>query len=111
MYYTISRILRLDACHVQVLPYGRFILEDEQGEKRESEGWLPCHHGNIQYELEFKKNGDIASIQWMRTGRKKNRTPVHRWDIPKNSILCKQNTRIKTKRHGLFLYYTRIKKL
>lgn len=76
MPWRVWRVRRLDEIHPQILPCGKFELENEHQQRQETMGWLPCHHGNVEYELVFKKNGDIAAIVGMRMLRKKNRLPV-----------------------------------
>lgn len=76
MPWYVHRVLRLTQKNRHVLPYGRFLLVNESKQNREAYGWLPCHHGNVEYTLGFKHNGDIASIEWMSMCRKKNRAPV-----------------------------------
>lgn len=55
-----------------VLPPGVFIISDGTNQK-ETKGWLPCHHGNVQYTLEFQKNGDIRRILHMKRNNGKKR--------------------------------------
>jgi|TARA_B110000091_G_C13784379_1_gene462629 hypothetical protein len=76
MLWQVSRILRLWQVYPHILPPGKFIIVDTDGHKKTVSGWLPCHHGNVQYELSFKKNGDIARVLWMKMLRQKKRAPV-----------------------------------
>ena len=76
MPWHVISVLRLGEVHPHILPRGEFTLEDEQRHKVKASGWLPCHHGNVEYELEMKKNGDIVSLDWMRMRRHKKRAPV-----------------------------------
>lgn len=69
-------VLRLGEVHAQILPSGEFCLENEHKIKINACGWLPCHHGNVEYDLVIKKNGDITSLEWMRMRRPKKRAPV-----------------------------------
>jgi len=76
MPWCVSRVVRLVDIHLHILPFGEFVLVDEKKNKTRAIGWLPCHHANIAYELNMKKNGDIVSILGMRMLRNKNRAPV-----------------------------------
>ena len=76
MPWQVFRILRLWQLYPHILPPGKFVLVDDDGRKKTVSGWLPCHHGNVQYELSFKKNGGIARVLAMNMLRKKKRAPV-----------------------------------
>ena len=76
MPWQVSRILRLWQVYPHVLPPGKFVLVNPTGKKKTVSGWLPCHHGNVQYELAFKPNGDIARVLCIIMLRKKKRAPV-----------------------------------
>jgi len=76
MPWQVSRILRLWQIYPHILPPGKFDIVNTDGHKKTVSGWLPCHHANVQYELSFKKNGDIARVLWMKMLRKKKRAPV-----------------------------------
>lgn len=76
MSWQIVRVLRLWQVYPHILPPGKFILVDADGKKKTCTGWLPCHHANVQYELAFKPNGDIARVLWMNMLRNKKRAPV-----------------------------------
>lgn len=72
MTWLIQRVLELWENNPGKLPAGKFILSDGTT-VIETNGWLPCHHRNISYNLEFKANGDILKIKDMDTlkGKKK----------------------------------------
>ena len=76
MPWQVSRVLRLWQVYPHILPPGKFVLVDDDGHMKTCTGWLPCHHGNVQYELRFKANGDIADVLAMNMLRKKKRAPV-----------------------------------
>lgn len=57
------------------LPAGKFLLSNSKVTKH-ANGWLPCHHRNIAYGLEFKSNGDISKITTMCTLKGKKRPKV-----------------------------------
>jgi len=61
MSWSIVQVLCLWENHPGKLPSGKFILTDGRTTKQ-ANGWLPCHHRNISYDLEFKPNGDILNI-------------------------------------------------
>ena len=72
MPWTIVQVLCLwDNCPGK-LPTGKFILTDGKTTKH-ANGWLPCHHGNISYDIVFKPNGNIFKINniTMLKGKKK----------------------------------------
>jgi len=76
MSWQVARILRLWQVYPHILPPGKFVLIDAEGHKKTCTGWLPCHHANVQYELAFKPNGDIARVLAMNMLRNKKRAPV-----------------------------------
>jgi len=76
MPWQVVRVLRLWQVYPHILPPGEFILVDSDGHKKTCTGWLPCHHANVQYELAFKPNGDIARVLAMNMLRPKKRAPV-----------------------------------
>lgn len=76
MSWQVARILRLWQIYPHILPPGKFILVDDTGKKKTCTGWLPCHHANVQYQLAFKPNGDIARVLSMNMLRNKKRAPV-----------------------------------
>lgn len=57
----------------QILPSCSFTLVNGNGTKRRASGWLPCHFGNIEYNLTLGKTGRIVQIlQVRKNGPKKN---------------------------------------
>ena len=76
MPWQVARVLRLWQVYPHILPPGKFIIVDDDGHKKTCTGWLPCHHANVQYQLAFKPNGDIARVLAMKMLRKKKRAPV-----------------------------------
>lgn len=76
MPWCVVKVVRLIDTHIHILPFCEFVLVDENKHKKNVIGWLPCHHGNVEYDLCMKKNGDIVSILNMRMLPKKNRLPV-----------------------------------
>ena len=76
MSWQVARVLRLLQVYPHILPPGKFIIVDDDGHKKTCTGWLPCHHANVQYQLAFKPNGDIARVLAMNMLRNKKRAPV-----------------------------------
>lgn len=72
MPWTIVQVLCLCENCPGKLPIGKFILTDGKINKH-ANGWLPCHHRNISYDIVFKANGDIFKINniTMLKGKKK----------------------------------------
>ena len=72
MAWSIVQVLCLWENRPGKLPAGKFILTNGQTTKH-ANGWLPCHHRNISYDLVFKPNGDILKINniTMLKGKKK----------------------------------------
>ena len=75
MPWTIALVQHLWSDHPGKLPGGKFILTDGHV-TREAGGWLPCHHRNIAYQLDFKRNGDILKIVGMERLKNKQKPKV-----------------------------------
>ena len=75
MPWTIHSVKEIGQSNRHILPCCLFLLSDGR-QKKQTFGWLPCHHGNVLYELEFQRNGDIKQILRMKMLKGKKRGPV-----------------------------------
>ena len=76
MPWSVHVVRKMWQSYPHILPPGEFTLVDEKKNKKKTRGWLPCHHGNVSYELIFKKNGDIARVVCIKMNKGKKRGPV-----------------------------------
>jgi len=53
MSWSICNITKIVYTHAQLLPVAEFVLRDGKIKKKTT-GWLPCHHPNISYNLQFR---------------------------------------------------------
>ncbi len=53
MSWSIFNITKILYTHTQLLPVAEFVLTDGKIKKKTT-GWLPCHHPNISYNLQFR---------------------------------------------------------
>lgn len=72
MLWHLESIKKIIFIYEHVLPTIQCVLSDGST-KRTVEGWLPCHHQDVQYELVLSTRGKIVSIVDMARGPKKKR--------------------------------------
>ena len=62
MSWSIDVVQKLNYTHSHLLPTGEFLLKKGKDRLKVS-GWLPCHHSNVEYDLELKPGtGDRSRI-------------------------------------------------
>ena len=70
MSWSVDVVQKLSYTHSYLLPTGDFLLRKGK-ERLKVTGWLPCHHSNVEYELELKPaHGDrsrIVNVTHMKT--------------------------------------------